>query len=150
MSRMSTYHTNIHSCRSFPCESCFGQTSKKRYMSFLSAFDLLGMTNRIMCMSSPAWGSPLSIMERIFFCRVVRSVNNCLARRQWESPYHSLNLGLVGALLQSLLELILRGNIRRVVLMDLYSSLVSSLIYSTKLFPYHAIRVFKKCRHGCC
>jgi hypothetical protein len=67
-----THQTRIHSCRSFPCASCFGQTSKKKYMSFLSGFDLLGITNRIMCMRRPDCGSPLSIMERIFFYEVVR------------------------------------------------------------------------------
>jgi len=74
-----THQTNIHSCRSFPWESCFGQTSRKRYMSFFNGFDLLGMTNRIMCIRSPAWGSPLSIMDNIFFCRIVRSqVERCI------------------------------------------------------------------------
>lgn len=66
-----THHTNIHSCRSFPWLSCFGHTSRNRYINFFRGFDLEGMTNRIMCMRRPVWGSPFSIMERIFFCRVV-------------------------------------------------------------------------------
>lgn len=69
---MPTHQTNIHSCRSFPCASCLGHTSKKKYMSFLSGFDLLGMTNRMMCMRRPGCGSPLSIIERTLFCSHVR------------------------------------------------------------------------------
>lgn len=68
----STNQTRIHSCRSFPCASCLGQTSKKKYISFFSGFDLLGITKRIMCMRRPVCGSPFSIIERIFFCEDVR------------------------------------------------------------------------------
>jgi len=86
---LCAYQTNIHSWRSLPWESCLGHTSKKKYMSFFKGLDLLGMTNRIMCMSRPVWGSPLSIIERIFFCRAVRRP---LAPRRgscncWSAPW---------------------------------------------------------------
>lgn len=68
-----THHTNIHSCRSLPCASCFGHTSRKRYINFLSCFDLEGMINRMMCMRRPACGSPLSMIERIFFWELIRT-----------------------------------------------------------------------------
>ena len=70
--RVYTHQTNIHSCLSFPWASCLGQTSKNRYINFFSGFDLLGMTNRIICIRRPDWESPFSIMERMRFCQDVR------------------------------------------------------------------------------
>ena len=101
-------------------------------MSFLSGFDLLGMTNRIMCMRRPVFASPLSMMARIFFCLVV---NHAAAPRGMCSvrTHHCLNLLLIAALLQSCLELILRGYVGRVVLVHLL--LPVSSLSSTTLLP---------------
>ena len=46
-------------------------------------------------------------------------------RREGIGAYHGLNLLLIRALLKSLLELILRGNIGSVVLVDLFTPAVS-------------------------
>jgi hypothetical protein len=77
-----------------------GQTSKKKYMSFFSGFDLLGITNRMMCIRRPVWGSPLSIIERIFFCEIVRpptlQQGGAAAMAQ---AHHGLDLLLIVALL---------------------------------------------------
>jgi hypothetical protein len=74
-------------------------------MSFFSGFDLLGMTNRMMCMRRPAWGSPLSIMERILFCKGVRQPVQHGGATAIGISHHGLNLLLIAALLQSILQL---------------------------------------------
>jgi uncharacterized protein YbbK (DUF523 family) len=61
-----------------------GHTSKKRYISFFRVFDLLGITNRIMCMRSPDCGSPFNIMERIFFYEGVNDTTLETARARRE------------------------------------------------------------------
>jgi hypothetical protein len=121
LANVSSYQTKIHSCRSFPCASCFGHTSKKKYMSFFSGFDLLGMTNRMICMRRPVCGSPLSIMERIFFCEVVRPPTQGTRGSAMARAHHSLNLLLIIALFQSVLELVLGRDIGGIVLVYLLS-----------------------------
>jgi hypothetical protein len=95
-------------------------------MSFLSGFDLLGMTNRIMCMRRPDFASPLSMMARIFFCSVVnhaaapaRGVQCGEQRSAVLQTHHCLDLLLVAALLQRRLQLVLRGHVGRIVLVHL-------------------------------
>jgi hypothetical protein len=96
-----------------------GQTSKKKYMSFFRGFDLLGMTKRMMCMSRPVCASPLSMMERIFFCWSVRRPGTSPRGYARREAHHGLDLLLIAALLEGCLELILRGHIGRIVLVHL-------------------------------
>ena len=87
-------------------------------MSFFSGLDFEGMTNRIMCIRRPVWGSPLSMMERIFFCGLVSGAR----QRGQAEAYHGFNLLLVGALLQSILEVGLRRDVGGIVLVDLFTA----------------------------
>ena len=60
-------HTRMNSCRSFPSGVYFGTTSQNTSKSFLIMWSWLGMTNRMIVMSSDGIFSPFKIICMTFF-----------------------------------------------------------------------------------